>query len=341
MLLILAWIGAAIADIPKSLLVLNRSYPPKRPVDVRFKIDVHQTYMDFTSATLYVHGTATLSWTDTRRSWVPSDGQNTFNLDAALTPGDFRKVYSKLWIPSIKNNFKLLTFKSTSNLFSERLVFTSYGGISHEFRFLLMVSCLITDINYPYDVYECYEKFAEYEMNSTIRYTYAPNTKKFMTVSENAYRTGHKITNYTSYKYVQDLERFDRNLRGLYPECIDIGFTVQRNQPRVVVNLIVPIYCVTFMDAFIYVFGYGMQRAYLLPVYATFFTDVSSIYTIRQLPHIARWFFARLFSTSACLIALLFTKELARCSRRFIAIVATTVIFYGIFSIPYDIFRSS
>ncbi|KIH67344.1 hypothetical protein ANCDUO_02325 [Ancylostoma duodenale] len=132
-----------------------------------------------------------------------------------------------------------------------------------------------------------------------------------------------------------------RNLRGLYPECVEIGFTVQRNQPRVVVNLIVPVYCVTFMDAFIYVFGYGMQRAYLLPVYATFFTDISSIYTIRQLPHIARWFFARLFSTSACLIALLFTKELARCSRRFIAIVVTTAVFYGIFSIPYDIFRSS
>ncbi|ETN85008.1 hypothetical protein NECAME_01570 [Necator americanus] len=329
MLLILAWIGSTIADIPKSLLVPNRSYPPIRPVNVHMKIDVHQTYM---------------SWIDTRKSWVPSEGENTFDLDAALTPSDFRRVYSRLWIPSIKNRFKLLTFRSTSNLFSERLFFTSYGGVSHMFKFMLMVSCLITDINYPYDVYVCYEKFGDYEVNNTVQYTYVPtsdlqNTRKFMTVSETAYRSGHKITNYTSYKYVQNLEEIDKNLKGLYPESIDIGFTVQRYQPRVVVNLILPIYCITLMDAFVYIFGYGMQRAYLLPVYATFFTDISSIYTIRRLPHITRWFFARLFSTSACLIAMIFTQALTRCSRRFIAILATTSIFYGIFSIPYDIFR--
>ncbi|VDO87625.1 unnamed protein product [Heligmosomoides polygyrus] len=97
----------------------------------------------------------------------------------------------------------------------------------------------------------------------------------------------------------------------------------------------------TFMDGFIYVFGYGMQRAYLLPVYATYFSDISSIYTIARLPYIARWFFARLCSSSFCLVALLFTNQkLTGCSRRFLAIVTTTIIFYAIFSIPIDIFRS-
>ncbi|CAJ0608855.1 unnamed protein product [Cylicocyclus nassatus] len=316
-------------------------YVANKPVIISFKIDVSQTYMDFTSATLYVHGTTTLSWTDTRKSWVPSDGQDTFDVDAALNPADYRRIYTGLWIPSMKNNFKMLTFKGAPNLFSERLSFTATGRISNEFRFILMMSCLIMDIDYPYDVYTCYEKFGDYEMNTTEQYTYAQNAVNFMTVSENASRPGHKITNYTSYKYVQDLEKFDKILKGFYPESIDIGFTIQRHQPRLIIDLIIPIYCVTFMDAFIYVFGYGMQRAYLLPVYITFFPDISSIYTLSRFPHIARWFFARLFSTSVCLIALLFTKELARCSRRLAAIVITTTVFYGIFSIPYGIFLSS
>ncbi|WKY15272.1 hypothetical protein Q1695_000618 [Nippostrongylus brasiliensis] len=343
MLLILAYIGVTTARIPRSLLVPNRSYPPQQPVNVRFKIDVQQTQMDFTSATLYVHGTTTLSWTDPRKSWLPAEsGENTFNIDAALTPGNFRQVYAGLWIPSIKNRFKLLTFRSSSNLYSDRLFFTSTGGVLHEFRFMLMIACLVEDINYPYDIYLCYEKFGNYERNTTVRYTYATSSKEFMTISESAYRSGHKITGYTSYKNVTDMGNIDSNLKNFYPETIDIGFTVQRHQPRVIINLLVPIYCITFMDGFIYVFGYGMQRAYLLPVYATYFSDISTIYTIARLPHIARWFFARLFSSSVCLVALIFTKDhLADCSRRFMAIVASTVIFYAIFSFPIDMFRSS
>ncbi|VDL70278.1 unnamed protein product [Nippostrongylus brasiliensis] len=213
MLLILAYIGVTTARIPRSLLVPNRSYPPQQPVNVRFKIDVQQTQM---------------SWTDPRKSWLPAEsGENTFNIDAALTPGNFRQVYAGLWIPSIKNRFKLLTFSSD-----------------------------------------------------------ATSSKEFMTISESAYRSGHKITGYTSYKNVTDMGNIDSDLKNFYPETIDIGFTVQRHQPRVIINLLVPIYCITFMDGFIYVFGYGMQRAYLLPVYATYFSDISTIYTIARLPHI-------------------------------------------------------
>lgn len=283
-----------------------------------------------------------MSWNDPRKSWLPSeDSENTFNIDAALTPGEFRHVYAGLWIPSIKNRFKLLTFKSSANLYSDRLSFTSTGEIQHDFRFVLMIACLISDINYPYDLYVCYERFGDYDKNTTVRYTTAASSNEFLTVSETAHRSGHKITNYTSYKNVTDMGQLDSGLKDFFPETIDIGFTVQRHQPRVVINLIVPIYCLTFMDGFIYVFGYGMQRAYLLPVYATYFSDISSIYTIARLPYIARWFFARLCSSSFCLVALLFTNQkLTGCSRRFLAIVTTTIIFYAIFSIPIDIFRS-
>ncbi|KAK6020460.1 hypothetical protein OSTOST_13886, partial [Ostertagia ostertagi] len=109
-----------------------------------------------------------------------------------------------------------------------------------------------------------------------------------MTVSETAYRSGHKITNYTSYKNVTDIGKYYSEMKDFYLESIEIGFSVQRNQPRIVINLIVPIYCITLMDGFIYVFGNGMQRAYLLPVYFTFFSDISSIYTISRLPHIGK-----------------------------------------------------
>ncbi|PIO65618.1 hypothetical protein TELCIR_12700 [Teladorsagia circumcincta] len=52
------------------------------------------------------------SWTDTRKSWLPSDdSEKMFSIDAALTPSDFRHVYACLWVPSIKNRFKLLTFR--------------------------------------------------------------------------------------------------------------------------------------------------------------------------------------------------------------------------------------
>ncbi|XGW35575.1 hypothetical protein V3C99_019078 [Haemonchus contortus] len=342
MILILICFGITTASIPKSLLVPNRSYPPGQPINVHIKIDVQQTQMDFNTATLYVHGTTSMSWADTRKSWLPSeDGQKTLTIDAALTPGNFRQVHAGLWVPSIKNRFKLLAFKGASNLYSDQLAFTSAGEVTNRFRFMLMVSCVIDDINYPYDSYVCYEKFRDYEKNTTVRYTYYKNSKEFMTVSDTAYRSGHKITNYTSYKNVSDIGKYFSDSKDFYLETIDIGFTVQRNQPRVVINLIIPIYCITLMDGFMYIFGYGMQRAYLLPVYITFFTDISSIYTVSRLPHIVRWFFARLFSTSTCLIALIFTKELSRCSRRFLAIVATTAIFYAIFSLPYDIFESS
>ncbi|KAK6032138.1 hypothetical protein OSTOST_01694, partial [Ostertagia ostertagi] len=157
MILVLACIGISVASIPRSLLTPNRSYPPGQPVNVRIKIDIQQTQM---------------SWTDTRKSWLPSDdSQKTFSIDAALTPSDFRHVYAGLWVPSIKNRFKLLTFRSASNLYSDRLVFTSNGEVSHDFRFMLMVSCLISDINYPYDSYVCYEKFRDYEKNTTVKYT--------------------------------------------------------------------------------------------------------------------------------------------------------------------------
>ncbi|KAK5980064.1 hypothetical protein GCK32_000165 [Trichostrongylus colubriformis] len=342
MMLILICFVITDATIPKSLLVSNRSYPPTKPVNVGIRIDVQQTQMDFKSATLYVHGTTTLSWTDMRKSWLPSEeGLKTYSIDAGVMPNDFRQVYACLWVPSIKNHFKLLTFRSASNLFSDQLVFTSEGEVSHDFRFMLMVSCIISDINYPYDTYECYEKFRDYEKNTTVRYTYGTDSKEFMTVSANTYRSGHKITEYTSYKNVTSIGKYYSVMEDFFLESIEIGFTVQRNQPRVVINFILPLYCITFADAFMHVFGHGMQRAFLLPVYVTFFTDISSIYTVSRLPHIVRWFFARLFSSSVCFIALMFTKELTRsCSRRFVAIATTTTIFYAIFSIPYDIFRS-
>ncbi|VDP38392.1 unnamed protein product [Heligmosomoides polygyrus] len=119
-----------------------------------------------------VMSAALTSWNDPRKSWLPSeDGENTFNIDAALTPGEFRHVYAGLWIPSIKNRFKLLTFKSSANLYSDRLSFTSTGEIQHDFRFVLMIACLISDINYPYDLYVCYERFGDYDKNTTVRYT--------------------------------------------------------------------------------------------------------------------------------------------------------------------------
>ncbi|CAI4230854.1 unnamed protein product [Auanema sp. JU1783] len=287
------------AIIPPPYLIPHKTAPPNTPFVVKVAIDVYETFMQFDSDTLTIHGSLRLTWKDKRKAYNSTD-YHSVSFFSGINDKEYKTVEKNIWVPGIKSQLQLLTFRSSSFFNGETISPYMDGTILYSMRFVMAISCTQVSINFPFETYSCYQVLLDAHANGNYAYKPIYPGENIMNLNFNSKHNGHAIRSINSSVLTRNMHEWDKSGTLDIP-YIEFGFVLQRVSPRLITTIFVPTLAIGFIDALLFIFSRNLYlNCAMIPAFCLYFQDLTLKNTVEEFPPLVKYFYARFITSVLC-----------------------------------------